>query len=493
MANIAPIPVQAQPAPQSTQAASTSSGSDTEFGTILSETVSGQQNNSSTDANAADDQQQQHEKPPTDLSQKDSTKQTPPNSSSDLQSGTPQEISQVIAGQLPANHLQTVNELTFQFHKSPKGDGIFTEVGKNGSAQPFTTPATATMPNEAVAGILATLTDGNSAQQIGPAASSTPIMSTQLQQLIDNNETKGITITQQPANPSTLKSLQNHNPILVAAEAESSGTPQVQISQTSGTDTLSGNIGQITAAPDISPDRSATKLAPLRQDIQGQYIEAKLEAQDKNTGNQNQQTAQQDGSENPQSTLSSQPTNGFNNEQTSTYSQVSQVIQDNKLSQPATATASPITLPSGTTVSEESVIQQVAERFQIQARRQETQLSIKLHPAELGELKIDLTLKEGAIRANVFAQSQQAQEILEKNLPRLKAVLESQGFQIEEILISSEADSVGEFDLFREQLSQGGNYTPQESQNIDTTSFNQTLENATIADPGPTIGVNVQA
>jgi flagellar hook-length control protein FliK len=62
---------------------------------------------------------------------------------------------------------------------------------------------------------------------------------------------------------------------------------------------------------------------------------------------------------------------------------------------------------------------------------------MKLHPAELGDLKIDVQLKDGSINANILAQSQQVQEILEKNMPRLKALMEEQGLVVSDISLLS--------------------------------------------------------
>ncbi len=115
----------------------------------------------------------------------------------------------------------------------------------------------------------------------------------------------------------------------------------------------------------------------------------------------------------------------------------------------------------GSLMRSEALMQQVSHQMTLQIRNQETQLHIKLQPAELGELKIDLTYREGAIRANVFAQSRHVHEILEKNMPRLRELLEGQGLSVEEIQISNATDVLGDFDLFQEQLA--GNNHPQEN------------------------------
>ena len=113
-------------------------------------------------------------------------------------------------------------------------------------------------------------------------------------------------------------------------------------------------------------------------------------------------------------------------------------------------------LPSGTIIQDQEVIQQLVERFQVNKRQQETKLQLKLHPVELGKMEIDLTVKEGSIRANVVAQSQHVQEILERNIAKLRSVLEQQGFNVEDITVTSSSETTSEFDLLQQHLNNGG-------------------------------------
>jgi len=116
-------------------------------------------------------------------------------------------------------------------------------------------------------------------------------------------------------------------------------------------------------------------------------------------------------------------------------------------------TAAPmIILPSGTVVHEDEIIRQMTEKFQVSGKHTDSRINIKLHPAELGSLKIDLSVKEGSIRANVVAQSHHTMQILEKNIQKLRAVLENQGFTVDQIAVSAESDSVAGFDLFDRQF-----------------------------------------
>ncbi|EKD34194.1 MAG: hypothetical protein ACD_75C02429G0001 [uncultured bacterium] len=159
---------------------------------------------------------------------------------------------------------------------------------------------------------------------------------------------------------------------------------------------------------------------------------------------------------------------------------------------PANEPGKAVTLPSGMVVHEEDVIRQVLERFQISKRQLDTQINIKLHPAELGELKIDLTVKEGSIRANVMAQSQHAQEIIEKNMMKLRTVLEEHGFTIDNITVSSKSDSTGDATLFDRQLFSRNDYTPLSNKRRNGSEAGFRLEEAFLPSQPAATGVNVK-
>lgn len=193
-------------------------------------------------------------------------------------------------------------------------------------------------------------------------------------------------------------------------------------------------------------------LTGIRQDATHQFYDAKTQPQNSSSDTATSGGNQQGGEMAQQGSGFNQPTIlASQGETTSTFSISSTSTLDTTATQ-SLDTSKATVLPSGTLVHDQEVIQQLVERFQINRRTMDSKIQMKLHPAELGEMEIDLTVKEGSIRANVVAQSQHVQEILERNLNRLKSVLEQQGFSIEEISITTGSDMVGEFDLFDQQL-----------------------------------------
>ncbi len=143
-------------------------------------------------------------------------------------------------------------------------------------------------------------------------------------------------------------------------------------------------------------------------------------------------------------------------------------------------------------VQEEEIIQQMSHKLQISSRNMDSRINLRLHPAELGSLKIDLTVKEGSIRANVVAQSQHTTEILEKNMAKLKTVLENQGFTVDEISITTESESVSDFNLFDRQLFSHNDYTPTAAKERREEEAVFTLADNIFAAPTISTGVNVK-
>lgn len=341
------------------------------------------------------------------------------------------------------------------------------------------------------------LTEPTALNTLKPAASGKQdALINQLQQIIDNaNEVGSVSITRTdtPSSPNALRDNIHGNINAAFAASVSADSESVIVPTTSETAELSikGLFVDVDGVGKSS-GKSGQQLTGIRHDIQQQYYNAKMNTQNLAQNNQNPQDNHQ-GDDLFQQTMSSglQSSSIGPTDQTSTFSQVSAMVQDTT-AQPATETAKPVILPSGTIVQEEEVIRQLTERFQISSKNMDSKINIKLHPAELGELKIDLTVKEGSIRANIVAQSQQTIEILEKNIPKLKALLENQGFSIDQISVTAESDSVSDFDLFDRQLFSQNEYTPKNHKSRKEGEAIFTLDDNINAAPESNTGVNVK-
>ncbi len=240
-------------------------------------------------------------------------------------------------------------------------------------------------------------------------------------------------------------------------------------------------------------EKPVSKISALRQDMLAQYFDAKIIGGEKTDSGQNTQNSDQQSSTNgQQSSTTLQSNNPLSPEQPGSFQHISTLSPDMQASQTQNG-IKPRILPSGTVVYEEDVIQQVVERFQINNRANGTKISLQLHPEELGELKIDLTLKEGSIKANVLAQSQHVREIMERNMTKLRNVLEDMGYTVENIAVTSGSDSAPDFDLFEQNFSQQKDFSVPTSKTQNQNDFDTILEEAVEQSIGLSTGVNIIA
>ncbi len=256
---------------------------------------------------------------------------------------------------------------------------------------------------------------------------------------------------------------------------------------------IDASVALLPTGSEVPAEKANQDITSMRHSIRQQYYEGKFLPQ--------QEPENQTSSENNQPNNTFSPEAGTTGEthtisttileQTSTFSQSLSLLQTGQ-KQTTIETLHPVTLPSGTLIQQEEVIRQITEHLQISRRDSDTRVNIKLHPEELGELKINLFVKEGAIRANVVASTQYAQEIIEKNVTKLRTILENQGFTISEISVTSKSDTAGDFNLFDRQLFSQNDYTPPSTKNFRTREATFTLENTSTPEHETVTGVNVK-
>lgn len=313
----------------------------------------------------------------------------------------------------------------------------------------------------------------------------------QLQQIIDNaNETGTVSITQTRSTviPDSLnRTIHGLDTLLTPGKSES-------IIAAATTATSEPHPNGLLSADSIDKTIAKPTLQSTgqRHDSHQQIFNTKINMQNLAENDQNPANKQQSDSLSQQNTNVNQQSNPFGtSEPTNTFSQILPLTQEAP-AQPSTEIAKAIILPSGTIVHEDEVIQQLTQRFEISNKHLDSRINLKLHPAELGELKIDLSVKEGSIRAHVVAQSQHTLDILEKNISKLKNILEKQGFTIDQISVTAESDSVGDFDLFDSRLFSRNQYIPtaQQEHHDDEAIF--TLDENVFAAPAMSTGVNVK-
>ncbi|MBN1142163.1 MAG: flagellar hook-length control protein FliK [Deltaproteobacteria bacterium] len=123
-----------------------------------------------------------------------------------------------------------------------------------------------------------------------------------------------------------------------------------------------------------------------------------------------------------------------------------------------------VRLSSGQRVEQEAVMNQVLEHLSLRNLQGGKALTVRLHPQELGELKLDLVVSDDRLRVHIQAQTSAVRDVLDAHLPRLREALEAQGLRVGDLQLSLDTPGNGGFDLARQfQFGQdsfrSGNYS----------------------------------
>lgn len=109
---------------------------------------------------------------------------------------------------------------------------------------------------------------------------------------------------------------------------------------------------------------------------------------------------------------------------------------------PQVAVAAPkiMQLPSGLQLAENQLVDQVVTYLAGSNDGESGRMRLRLNPAELGSLRLDLMVDGDRVRAHIQAQSQQVQEVLDRYLPQLRDALQQQGLKIDEFRVDVQGE-----------------------------------------------------
>jgi len=112
----------------------------------------------------------------------------------------------------------------------------------------------------------------------------------------------------------------------------------------------------------------------------------------------------------------------------------------------ATTDSSLYRLPTGTTVPEGTVVDQMISHFSVNKQLETGSVNLRLYPQELGELRMEIKVEQDNVKAHIIAQNPQAQEMIDRHLPRLREALEQQGLHLQhvEVTIAANDNASGE-------------------------------------------------
>ena len=113
-----------------------------------------------------------------------------------------------------------------------------------------------------------------------------------------------------------------------------------------------------------------------------------------------------------------------------------------------------VRLNSGMVISENRIVEQTIDKFAVNQAKETGSVTLRLHPEELGQVKVELVMDKDSVRAHLHAQSQQVQEVLERHLPRLRDALEQQGLKIDQLQVSVDSQHNGNRGAFQQHEQQ---------------------------------------
>ncbi len=121
-----------------------------------------------------------------------------------------------------------------------------------------------------------------------------------------------------------------------------------------------------------------------------------------------------------------------------------------------------IQLASGQQVAESQIFDQVVTQLSGSVNGESGRMVLRLQPAELGSLKLEIMIEGDRVRANFHAQSQQVQEVLERNLPQLRNALAEQGLKIDQFQVTTDKnyDQQSQFENLAQQQQHGSEKQP---------------------------------
>ncbi len=370
-------------------------------------------------------------------------------------------------------------------------------ISKQDSAQlPVFTIPPAQGETQAALQASAPLIQSGPEENINPSSKSETLLLQQIQQLLNEGKNKGpIVITnttqQVTAAQAQIDELQKlSSPALLSTKngviQAQQTVPALEIEEVKG----------------IEPNKSV-KLEGNRQDITGQYISAKMgdaNSKENTSGGQSQQSGSEQHTAGEQNKNVTQPAPGvvsFSLSSTNTEESIPGLHSNLTPTTPGQVSVEGKFAPGAqVTIPEHEIVNHLVQRFNVNPRLQTSKLTMQLHPAELGALKVDILVKEGSIKANIVAQSQQVLETLEKNMPRLRAALEDQGFSIDSFEITMDNDGGRQQELFHENFtSQEQEFSFTKSSAKETESFGLVLDNIdeSVSSSTDNTGINVTA
>ncbi len=102
-----------------------------------------------------------------------------------------------------------------------------------------------------------------------------------------------------------------------------------------------------------------------------------------------------------------------------------------------------VQLSNGTQIAESQIFDQVVTHLSGSVNGETGRMVLRLQPAELGSLRLELKIEGDRVQAHLHAQTHQVQEVLERNLPQLRSALAEQGLKVDQFQVNVDQRQAG--------------------------------------------------
>ena len=82
------------------------------------------------------------------------------------------------------------------------------------------------------------------------------------------------------------------------------------------------------------------------------------------------------------------------------------------------------------------MINKIANEIRLTVDKNKNEMTIKLQPETLGKLTVKISSENGVMNASFFAENDKAKALIERNMMELKASLENQGIQVQNLTVT---------------------------------------------------------
>ncbi|MFA0055858.1 flagellar hook-length control protein FliK [Vibrio echinoideorum] len=126
-------------------------------------------------------------------------------------------------------------------------------------------------------------------------------------------------------------------------------------------------------------------------------------------------------------------------------------------------------------LTKELANEQVAEKIQMMMSKNLKNLDIRLDPPELGQMKIRMTMNNDVANVHFTVSNQQARDVIEQTLPRLREMLAQQGMQLADSSVQQQNTGQGQ-DRYNNGEQQSGSNRANDGQGGENLDSGSNLE-----------------